>query len=101
MEIERYILWLQVGISWHTLNRRSSPVLYSASSRRVSAGSGIRRTGIVFRVALAPKPALEPHPLRRDHITGRYLPYLRPAFRAREEFIDLLLKFQLIADRPD
>ena len=93
-EVERYILRFQVGCPGTPSNRRRSRCVLGEQSPGIGGGRGIRRAGHVLPVALATKPALEPHPLRNDHIVGRYLPRLCTAFPCKGgEFIDLLQEF--------
>jgi hypothetical protein len=48
----------------------------------------------MFPVALAPEPALEPHPLRDDHVVGGYLARVRAALPGKGgESLDLMRKF--------
>jgi len=95
VEVERYILRFQVGMPRHALEPEEyAGAVLGEQSTGVDGGRGIRRAGHVLPVALATKPALEPHPLRNDHIVGRYLPRLCTAFPCKGgEFIDLLPEF--------
>ena len=81
MEVERYLVGFQVGMTRDAFKpEEDAGAVLGKQPPGLGGGRGIRGTGHMFPVALAPEPALEPHPLRDDHVVGGYPPCIRAAF---------------------
>lgn len=97
VEVERYLVGFEVGMPGDALEpeKEGGAVLAEQPpGLGGGGGGGIRRAGHVFSIALAPEPALEPHPLRDDDVMRRYPPRFRAPLPCKGgELLDLLFKF--------